>query len=189
MGTVSFTKLNLKKKNEIKTIKINEQEIEVKQYLPIQDKLNVIRDSIIHSQDDNGFFNAIKLELHCTLQIIYAYTNLKFTDKQLEKEDEIYDLMESNGIIDEIFATIPEDETNMIMDATEKLAAAIKTYDNSVLGILNAIKDNYTLSKSELQQISDVLKNSTAYETDDIKEILSNFVDQINTPITKDDNN
>lgn len=159
MATVSFNKLNLKKKNEIKTIVINEQEIEIKQYLPIQEKFNVIANTLTNAQDENGFFNGVKLELHCTLQIIYAYTNLKFTEKQLEHADELFDLMESNGIIDQIFAAIPEEETQMIMDATEKLASNIVTYKNSALGILEGIQNSYDLSKINLQEINNMIKD------------------------------
>jgi len=35
MAKISFTKLKLTKKNETKTLKYNNEEIEVKQYLPI----------------------------------------------------------------------------------------------------------------------------------------------------------
>ena len=38
----TFAKLGLKMNNNIKTILINDQEIEVKQYLPINEKLDLI---------------------------------------------------------------------------------------------------------------------------------------------------
>ena len=40
MAKVSFTKLNLKANNEVKTITWNDQEIEVKQYLALKDQKN-----------------------------------------------------------------------------------------------------------------------------------------------------
>ena len=42
MAKVSFTKLGLKKNEDIEIVEWNEQKIEVKQYLPIEDKLNLI---------------------------------------------------------------------------------------------------------------------------------------------------
>ena len=39
---INFTKLGLSKNNDIKTFTWNEQDIEVKQYLPIQEKLSLI---------------------------------------------------------------------------------------------------------------------------------------------------
>ena len=41
MAKIAFSKLEIKKvNNEVKNIQFNDIEIEVKQYLPIQDKLN-----------------------------------------------------------------------------------------------------------------------------------------------------
>ena len=42
MAKVSLTKLGLKVNQDIKTIEFNEQIIEVKQYLPINNKLELI---------------------------------------------------------------------------------------------------------------------------------------------------
>jgi len=42
MAKVTFTKLGLKVNQEIKTIEYNEQVVEIKQYLPIQEKLQLI---------------------------------------------------------------------------------------------------------------------------------------------------
>ena len=47
MAKVSFTKLGLKKKEEIKNITINDQVIEVKQYLPISDNIDFVTNSKI----------------------------------------------------------------------------------------------------------------------------------------------
>ena len=142
MANVAFNKLGLKKKEEAKKIIFNEQEIEVKQYLPIQDKLNVIFNAISKTEDENRFFNPVKLECYCTLEIIYAYTNIKFTDKQLEDEGKLFDLMEENDLINLIFSASPEDETDFIMDSCERAAEAIYTYNNSAVGILENIKNN-----------------------------------------------
>ena len=142
MANVAFNKLGLKKKEEVKKIIFNEQEIEVKQYLPIQDKLNVIFNAISKTEDENRFFNPVKLECYCTLEIIYAYTNIKFTDKQLEDEAKLFDLMEENELINLIFSAIPEHETDFIMNSCERAAEAIYTYNNSAVGVIEALKDN-----------------------------------------------
>ena len=46
MAKVAFSKLGLKVNQDIKTIEFNGQNIEVKQYLPIQDKLRLISNII-----------------------------------------------------------------------------------------------------------------------------------------------
>lgn len=173
MANVTFSKLNLKKKEEIKTIKFNEQEIEVKQYLPIQDKLNVIYNAISKTEDENRFFNPVKLECFCTLEIVYAYTNIKFTDKQLEDEAKIFDLMEENGLFDMIFSAIPEEESEFIMDSCEKAAEAIYKYSNSAYGLLENIiaqKDSLNLN---LNDFIATIQDPATKET--IKALLTQF--------------
>ena len=83
MAKVSLTKLGLKVNQNVKNIEFNEQIIEVKQYLPIDDKLNLIARVIENSYDiKNNFSNPVKINVFGELEIIMAYTNLSFTDKQ-----------------------------------------------------------------------------------------------------------
>ena len=51
MAKLTFSKLALKKQDEIKIVKYNEHEIEVKQYLPVNDKLDLIARVIIGAHD------------------------------------------------------------------------------------------------------------------------------------------
>ena len=67
MAKLAFTKLGLKTNNQIKTILFNEQEIEVKQYLPINEKLEMISNVINLSADDNNFANPVKVSVFTTL--------------------------------------------------------------------------------------------------------------------------
>ena len=57
MAKVSFSKLNLNKNTEVSTFEWGDQTIEVKDYLPIGDKLNLISEIINDSIDKNGYYN------------------------------------------------------------------------------------------------------------------------------------
>lgn len=173
MANITFSKLNLKKKEEIKTVKFNEQEIEIKQYLPIQDKLNVIFNAISKTEDENRFFNPVKLECFCTLEIIYAYTNIKFTDKQLEDEAKIFDLMEENGLIDAIFSVIPEEESEFIMNSCERAAEAIYKYSNSAMGLIEHIVAQREALSLNLDNFIETIQDPATRET--IKSLLTQF--------------
>ena len=173
MANVTFSKLNLKKKEEIKTINFNEQEIEVKQYLPIQDKLDVIYNAISKTEDENRFFNPVKLECYCTLEIVYAYTNIKFTDKQLEDETKLFDLMEENGLFDEIFSAIPEEESEFIMNGCERAAEAIYKFSNSAMGLIEHIVAQRDALSLNLDNFIETIQDPATRET--IKALLTQF--------------
>ena len=143
MAKISFTKLGLKLNNPIKTITFNEQEIEVEQYLPINKKLELISNVINLSADDNNFANPIKVSVFTTLEIMYHYTNINFTDKQKEDPVKLYDLVISNGLAKEVINAIPEEEFMEILKGVEDSIDAVYTYRNSVLGILDAISTDY----------------------------------------------
>ena len=174
MANVNFSKLNLKKKDETKIIKFNEQDIEVKQYLPIQEKLDVIYNAISKTEDENRFFNPIKLECFCTLEIVYAYTNLKFTEKQLEDEEKLFDLMEEGGLFDAIFSAIPEEEAEFIMDSCEKAAEAIYKYSNSAYGLLEHISSKKDMLSLNLDNFIETIKDP------ETKATLQNLMAQLN---------
>lgn len=153
MAKIGFTKLSLKRKNEVKTITINNNQIEVKQYLPVNEKLDLIARVINGAHDQNNFPNPIKIEVIGTLEMIMAYTNISFTEKQKEDIPKLYDLLEENGVIKDIISQIPEDEYNFIIDGINKTVDAVYTYNNSVLGILEAISKDYSNLDFDATQI------------------------------------
>lgn len=155
MAKLAFTKLGLKVNDEIKTIEFNEQVIEVKQYLPVNEKLEVIAEVLNNSADDNNFANPVKVEVFANLEIMYAYTNISFTDKQKEDPTKLYDLLEENGIIAEVIAAIPENEYALLLGWIDETIEAFYTYRNSVMGIMEQISTDYSnlsLDATEIQQ-------------------------------------
>ena len=103
----TFAKLKLARNNSVKVVIFNDIEVEVKQYLPINEKLQLISNVINAAADENNFSNPIKEDLFGTLEIIYAYTTLGFTEKQKEDPAKLYDDMISSGFADAIIKEIP----------------------------------------------------------------------------------
>lgn len=144
MAKVSLTKLGLKVNQEVKNIEFNEQIIEVKQYLPINDKLELISNVINASHDENNFSNPVKVSVFTTLEIMYAYTNINFTDKQKEDPTKLYDMLISSGFACEVFRAIPEAEYHEIVSGVEDSIEAIYAYRNSTMGVFEAITTDYS---------------------------------------------
>ena len=155
MAKVSLTKLGLKVNQVVKNIEFNGQIIEVKQYLPVNDKLELISNVINLAHDENNFSNPVKVSVFTTLEIMYAYTNINFTDKQKEDPTKLYDLLISSGLVCEVIDAIPEAEYHEIICGVEDSINAIYTYRNSVMGILDTISTDYSnlnLDASEIQK-------------------------------------
>lgn len=155
MAKVSFTKLGLKKNEEVGILHINEQDIEVKQYLPINEKLELISSVINSAADENNFSNPVKENVFLTLEILYHYTNINFTDKQKEDPVKLYDLVVSSGLVNKVTDLIPEEELDEVINGVAQSVKAIYTYKNSALGILESINQDYSalnLDATEIQK-------------------------------------
>ena len=155
MAKVSFTKLGLKKNEEVGILHINEQDIEVKQYLPINEKLELISSVINSAADENNFSNPVKENVFLTLEILYHYTNINFTDKQKEDPVKFYDLVVSSGLVNKVTDLIPEEELDEVINGVAQSVKAIYAYKNSILGILESISQDYSslnLDATEIQQ-------------------------------------
>lgn len=155
MAKIGFTKLSLKPNNEIVNIKFNEQNIEVKQYLPVEEKLKLITNVLELSHDSNNFSNPIKVQVYTALEIIDKYTNISFTEKQKENPTKLYDLLNGNGLLEKIIEVIPQIEYDELIHGIYDTINAVYSYQNSVLGILDTISQDYSnlnLDATEIQK-------------------------------------
>lgn len=140
MAKVNFTKLNKIKSLPVVEISIDDQKILVEQYLPLEEKVNLITSVIEQSGNgEEGFFNIVKLDAYYIIEMIKAYTNICFTDKQLEDTTKLYDAIKMNNLWATINEAIPQDERDYIWNNILALAREITTYNNSVLGVLKTI--------------------------------------------------
>lgn len=154
MAKIALTKLGLKPNTEIKTIDWNGQNIEVKQYLPIEAKLDLISDIANKSLDDNPYYNPARIKIFTRLEIILAYANINTTDKQREDIFKLYDMF-AGELGDKILGSIPVSEYNFINSTVWDIIEGIYKYKNSAMGIMENITSDYSnldLNATELQK-------------------------------------
>lgn len=145
MAKVAFSKLNIKDNKEITTITFNDVDIEVKKYLPIEEKLKMISTAINNSMDENGDINSVVLEAHFNLQVVFYYTNIAFTEKQKENLVKLYDLLKGSGLMDAVIDAIGFDSEEYYDSYRGCKNTAIELMQNkySARGIMEDIVANY----------------------------------------------
>ena len=156
MAKLAFTKLGLKIPNDINTLVFNGQTVEIKNYLSIQDKLEVIGNAIQmeSTYNSNRFLNLPMLRMFINLEFVYAYTNINFTEKQKEDFVKTYDLLTSSGLMGEIINAATPEYYDIVESATISAEKAYE-YTNSVYGILDSLQTDYNnlnLDASEIQK-------------------------------------
>jgi len=172
MAKIGLTKLGLKKNTDVVNLTWNGQIIEIKVYLPIEEKLEMISRIVNLSLDENNFANPARIEIFTLLEVMYAYTNINFTDKQKENFLELYDMIFSSGLWTEI-KNILGNELNIITTTTDEVVHEVYSYKNSALGILQAIVEDY----EELDLDADKLKEKIA-DKDNLR-TLKNVMDKL----------
>lgn len=145
MAKVAFTKLGLTKNSNIDVIEWNDQKIEVKQYLPMSEKLELVSTIINNSIDDNGYYNPMRVYVNTIIEVILAYTNISVTEKQKEDILKLYDLFVSSGLSGKIIGeALNPYEYKQLQSWIHETIHSIYEYKNSVMGILDTISTDYS---------------------------------------------
>ena len=154
---IGLTKLGLKKNTNLIPLEWGDQVIQIREYLPIEDKIGVIERIVNQSLDDNNFANPVRIMINTVLEVIFAYTtNINFTDKQKEDRLGLYDLLVSSGLWKAIENKLAEiGELSIIQITVREVIDEVYKYKNSALGILQAVNEDYSnldLDASKLQE-------------------------------------
>jgi hypothetical protein len=132
--TTKFSDLSLVKKDEIQTIKINDVEIEVKQYLNIAGKSAIVS-AAVRGSINEGIVDSILMDAYLHVLIFESYFNIEFTEEESANLLETYDILQTNGIFDQMVAAIPQDEYDYLFNSTLDLAKRVNEYNKSFVSI------------------------------------------------------
>ena len=162
MAKIAFSKFSFNKKikEDIQTTTIEEQIIEVKQYLPVEEKLKIVENVLNQCvEPENGYYNSLKMNIFLALEMVFNYSNITFTDKQKENPYKLYDILQSNGLLGIVIGLIPESEFYYLRNIVKEMADAIYTYRNSAVGVMEAISRDYSDLKLDAQEINKEIAN------------------------------
>lgn len=152
MAKLSYSSLKLKVNDSVKEVAYGDHKIEVLQYLPIEDKYDLIMVTLQKSFDE-VIYNPLKLDMYFHLHLVYMYTNISFTDKQRENEEKLYDALNSNGIFDLVLENIPEDEYETLFSYLAEVAEEDSNFKNSLVGIIHSFIREIPVQASKLTDL------------------------------------
>lgn len=140
--------------SSIETCWSDESPVEVKQYLPIEQKLDLCSDIINASVDDNGFYNPARVYVNMIVKVVLAYTNIEVDGDYTVTE--LYDKFVSSGLSGQVIGTaMNPSEYAQIKTWVSEQIHSIYEYKNSVAGILETISQDYSnldLEASNIQE-------------------------------------
>lgn len=166
MAKLAFNKLGLKINQEVKNVEYADGTvIEVKQYLSVNDKLKMMGEILSFTMDQNNFANPVKQDVFTTLSLIEYYTNITFTEKQKEDPVKLYDAICNSNLMEVITSAIPEVELNTVYEGIDGIILAYYQYTNSILGVLDNMKNNYDATSLDISKILSEINDPAAFET------------------------
>ena len=154
MEKVTYASLKLKNKIETEKFDFEGHQIEVLQYLPIEDKYSLVNITLQEARE-GSIYNPVKIDWYFHLNLIYMYSNITFTDKQREDEAKLYDTLVSNGLMDTIISKIPDNEYQTLFGYIGSLMDDTLNYKNSLSGTLSELVQSLPERAEQMQKIVD----------------------------------
>lgn len=176
MAKVPFSKLQASINTTTMLVSVkdkNDEEVlyEVKYYLPYKEKVELVTRIVNASVDDNGFYNPLRVKLYTALEVVYAYTNLNFTEKQKEDPFKLYDLLVGSGVIRAVVSNMsPEDWSDINTNVMQTIENIYK-YTNSFRGVIDSISQDYQSTTLDLEKLQAQLKDPQSFDL--LKQILN----------------
>ena len=97
---IPFSNLKSTKGNIFKLVAINDKQIKVKQYLPVNEKLTLITNILQQTANNEyNFINPFQLDVYTSLAIVYNYSNIEFTEEDKANPDQLYDALEHSILL------------------------------------------------------------------------------------------
>lgn len=140
----------------IKTFEFNGEDIEVKQYISADDRLDLL-EAVLNNAYEGGVYNPIKLDVYFHVYLVYLYTNLEFTEEERADEFAVYDMLLLSDLLPRILNAIPSNQYETLYEDMQTLAQDKAKLHGTVAGLLTKV-------------IEDLPKNAQA-----AREIVDNF--------------
>ncbi len=130
-----------------------EKEVEVKQYLSVNDKIDLVQIALQQSQED-GIYNEILLDMYFNLYLAVFYTDIEFDKEKLQENTmEIYDDLKSCGLLDMIISAIPEEEYHDLFDFLTTQREANLNYKKTAAYLITELFNNLPEQMEQTAQI------------------------------------
>ena len=149
-----ITEFNLVFEPNINNVNIKDIEVNIYKNIQFNRRLEMLSDIINESADDTKYYNIGKLKIFFTLFTVQYYTDIEM---EFDSPAETYDALIHSGVYDSIVANIDskeiEENWELLLDTIE----IIYKYNNSIMGVIDALSNNYKKLELDANAIHDSL--------------------------------
>ena len=137
--------------------------LDVREYLPIDDKADLITWVITMAVDDKtGCISPIRFETCFSIAVVQRYAGVEIDPEMTISE--VYDLLETNDVISQVMGAIPKEELDFLSSLAEDTAKDIVRYNNSFAGMISVLSSDTNSLNDQITDILDKIKNGEGLE-------------------------
>lgn len=151
---MKYSDLNLKTNTETNIAQVGNLQIEVLQYLPVADKLDLI-EIALQNAEENGIYNELKLDVYFNLYIIFMYTNLEFSEEDKADMFKLYDELQSNNIIISVIGAMEEGEYEELLEYLKDIRFSKVDYYQSTASLIRTFVQDMPKNAAAMSNIVD----------------------------------
>lgn len=151
---VEFSALNIEANEYVIPFQWGEETIGVKKYLSVEEKDNIIQLTLANSQNKNGLYNPMLLEVYFHVFLVFKYTDIEFSDEDLEDAGILYDKIESSGFLKAFLSVMDDEEYNNLFDMVQTAKEESMQYGNTFNAMLQGFLNDLPNKMKEVAEIA-----------------------------------
>lgn len=162
---ISFKDLGLVVDEKVTTLTFNGKEIKMRNYLPINEKVDFISYVFNNSIDEeSNTFSPIRMNTFFEVGLIRWYTNIDFSEEELDEIEKTCDKLKSSGLVTKVRTNIDYAEYNLIYSLALETIQDYEKFANSFVGMMQAMSQENNLMSKELDDIISKISNKEGIE-------------------------
>lgn len=162
---INFKDLGLWVDEKVNAFTFKGKEIKVRNYLPINKKVDFISYVFNNSIDEkSNTFSPIRMNTFFEVGLIRWYTNIDFSEEELDEIEKTYDKLKSSGLIQKVRNNIDHSEYNLIFSLVTETIQDYEKFANSFIGMMQAMSQENSLMSKELDDILSKISNKEGIE-------------------------
>lgn len=142
MEMINYKDLGAKIQKETCTFTFNNIEINIVNFLSVDNKYDLIMTTLQQSLEDDMCFNEIKMDMFFHLYLMIFYTNIVFSKTDKEDLVKLYDEISSSGLLDAFLDAFDAEEYNSLLNILKSVAKTKSAvYQSAGYVVSNFIKN------------------------------------------------
>lgn len=139
-----FKDFNLSVNAKKTELNFSGQKIQIKSYLGVEEKASIISLAVRGALYE-GIVSEVLMDAYFHIFIIENYTDIVFEDSNVEDILINYDKIISNGLLDQILNSIPEEEYNYLIDSLNTFKQQVIEYSRSYAATMEQNQESIKL--------------------------------------------